>query len=230
MGEILARAACHWMQATPRCEQQRLQQGVLLCIFGPRWALKAIDGRNADVVQDHLLRIRPGQKVMLLECDNRGVRGSGLTWSEDTAHVHPIHVEWHTVQGVSPVSEVVRDVGAGGASLHIHDLHIVIVRHCAGSLVSSADVVVRRTHTHGHCPNALLLPRRLFFDASFVIELPLALLHRPLQLTSEQPQVVVRLQAVTSCEDVHRNLASRQPIASVAHGGEADADATCSAS
>ena len=77
--EILARAACQWIQASPGCEQQRLQQGVLFCIFGPRWALKAINGWNVDVVQDYLLRIRRGQRVMLLESEDRGVLGSGLT-------------------------------------------------------------------------------------------------------------------------------------------------------
>ena len=185
--EILARAACQWIQATPGCEQQRLQQGVLLCIFGLRWALKAINGWNVDVVQDYLLRIRLGQRVMLFESEDRGVPGSGFTWSEDTAHVHPIHVEWHSLQPVSPVSEVVGDIGAGGARLHVHDLHIVIVRLCAGRLISTADSFVRRTHSHGHCPNALLLPWRLVFHAGIVVEFALALLHRPLQLTSEQP-------------------------------------------
>ena len=148
--EILARAACQWIQATPGCEQQRLQRGVLFCIFGPRWALKAINGWNADVVQDHLLRIRPGQRVMLLESENRWILGSGVTLSKDTSYVHPIYVDWHSLQPVSPVSEVVGDVGAGGARLHVHDLHLFIVRLCGGRLICIADSFVRRTHSHGH--------------------------------------------------------------------------------
>ena len=167
---------------------------------------------------------------MLFEREDRGVLGSGLTWSEDALHEHPIHVERHSMQPIAPVSVVVGDVGAGGARVHALDLHIVIVRLCVGRLISTIDSFVRRTHSHRHCSNALLLLWRLFFLAGFVIEFALALLHRPLQLTSEQLRVVVRLQAVTSRKDVHRDFASGQPIASVSHGGEADADATRSAS
>ena len=39
-----------------------------------------------------------------------------------------------------------------------------------------------------------------------MVELPLALLHCPLQLPGEEPLVAVRLQAITAREDVHRNL------------------------
>ena len=47
----------------------------------------------------------------------------------------------------------------------------------------------------------------------------------PLQLPREKPRVVVRLQAVTACQDVHCHLSRREPEATVRHRGQTNADA-----
>ena len=130
-------------------------------MFGPRWALKAINGWNADVVQGHLLRICPRQRLMFLESEDRGVPGSGLTWSKDTSPVHPVHEEWHSQQRAPPVSKVIGDVGAGGTRLHVHDLHILIVRLCVADLLRPSYAFARSLPQYSAPSVASLLPLRL---------------------------------------------------------------------
>ena len=48
--ELLARPARHGVDTLPGREQQRLEQGVLLWVFSPGWALKPINGRDVDPV------------------------------------------------------------------------------------------------------------------------------------------------------------------------------------
>ena len=65
--------------------------------------------------------------------------------------------------------------------------------------------------------------RLLLLD--LIVQLAFALLAGPLQLPREKPRVVVRLQAVTACQDVHCHLSRREPEATVRHRGQTNADA-----
>ena len=64
-------AARHWVGARPRREHDGFQQRVLLGVLFHSGALKAIDGRDADVVEDDLLGVAPGESIMRLEEEDR---------------------------------------------------------------------------------------------------------------------------------------------------------------
>ena len=64
-------AARHGVGARPRSEQYGFEQRVLFGVLVDSGALKAIDGRDADVVENQLLRVAPGQSVAWLEEEDR---------------------------------------------------------------------------------------------------------------------------------------------------------------
>ena len=56
-------AARHGVGARPRSEHYGFEQRVLFGVLLDNGALKAIDGRDADVVENQLLRVASGQCV-----------------------------------------------------------------------------------------------------------------------------------------------------------------------
>ena len=64
-------AAHHGVGARPRSEQYGFEQRVLFGLLLDSGALTAIDGRDADVVENHLLRVASGQSVVWLEEEDR---------------------------------------------------------------------------------------------------------------------------------------------------------------
>ena len=60
-------ATRHGVGAQPRSEHYGLDQRVMFGALLNSWALKAIDGRDADVVKNQLLHVVPGQNVVWLE-------------------------------------------------------------------------------------------------------------------------------------------------------------------
>ena len=63
-------AARHRIRARPRREQDGHEKSVLFGILPYGGALKAVDGRGVDVVQDDLLGVALGQSIMWLEKEN----------------------------------------------------------------------------------------------------------------------------------------------------------------
>ena len=79
----------------------------------------------------------------------------------------------------------------------------------------------------GYSLHALVFPDSRLLG-SLVVEMPLALLHCPLQLPREDAQIVVALQAVAVSENVDDELRARHPEAAIGHGRQADGDPTSS--
>ena len=83
--ELLAGAARHRVEAPPGREQERLEQRVLLQVFGPSRALEAINGGNAEVVQELFLHVTPESRIVLVEDEDGRSLGSGAIRFQDAA-------------------------------------------------------------------------------------------------------------------------------------------------
>ena len=59
--------ACHGVGASPWSEQDRFEQCILLGVLFHSRALKAINGWDMDVVEDDLLGVTPGHRIVRLE-------------------------------------------------------------------------------------------------------------------------------------------------------------------
>jgi hypothetical protein len=198
-------AAHHGVGAGPRREQYCFEQSVLFGVLLHSGALKAIDGRDVDVVENHLLRVPPGHGVVWLEAEDRRGSRLGLAGLGNTAHVHAVDVEGHVLQLCAAMCVVVRGIRAVGAGLHLDDL---ILRAIA-ILRVIVDLVLFRLveiwHVHGHRLHVAENLLRLVLD-DLVVEVLLTLLYGPLKLPGEDCDVVVALQAITVCEDVDGKL------------------------
>jgi hypothetical protein len=64
-------AARHGVSARPRNEQDAFEEGILFGVLLDSGALKAIDGRDVDVVENQLLRVASRQSVVWLEEKDR---------------------------------------------------------------------------------------------------------------------------------------------------------------
>ena len=153
---------------------------------------------------------------------------------EDSVDVHPVDVVRHGLQARAPVGVVVGRVGAGGARLHV--LALITSRGLSRRLGSTAGftcgvllLVVVDWHLDADCLYWQLLTL-LHLARTFVVQRALALLAGPLQLSREEPHIVVRLEAVAACEDVKRHLRGGEPEAAARHRGKPDTDSPSTAS
>ena len=202
-------AACHGVSARPRSEQDCFEQRVLLGVLLHCGALKAVDGRDTDVVQNHFLRIALAQCVMRLKRKDRMRARLGSAGLGNAAHVHAVDVEGHVPQLDAAMCVIVGGVCAVSASLD------------RGGKLRSVAIAIAIGNVHGHRLHVSERLLRLMLDG-LVVKLFLALLHGPLKLPSEDGDVVVALQAIAVGENMDGKLCCRHPKAAIGHGGEPD--------
>ena len=215
--------------ARPRREEEGLEERVLLWVLCPGRALEAVDGGDVHPRQLDLLHVPLRHDVVVVEDEESRPRSFRPARLQDSPDVHPVDVERHGLQARAPVGEVVGRVRAGGAHLHVLGLRTVSL------LITSRGLSRRLRGTAGpSCGVLLLILGDWDLDAdclhwqlltllhlvrTFVVQQALALLAGPLQLSREEPHIVVRLEAVAACEDVQRHLRRGEPEAAVRHRG-----------
>ena len=110
------------------------------------------------------------------------------------------------------MSIVVGNVRAGCARLNVfyHDLFVGVFLDNP-RLNNTVGICASHPHLHSHCLDAVLASGSID-GGHLVVKLTLALLHCPLELPREKPDVIMRLQTISSSEYVYRDFRTGKPI------------------